>query len=146
MAERLGEIFLKKKIVTSEQLETALQEQSYTGEFLGEILIRLGYAKEEDLLKVLAEQFNTRFVALDQVRVNSAVLKMVPKSLVWEYEFFPIEIRGGILLIAVSNPLDMWPMSVVQEKLNLSEVQIVLAKKTDILQAVEKHYGPKLAG
>lgn len=141
MAERLGEIFLKHKLVSQEQLDAALQEQSRTGEVLGEILIRMGFTREEDVLKVLAEQFNTRFVELNRVRVNPQVLKMVPRSLAWEYKFIPIEIRASVLLIAVSNPLDMWPMSVLQEKLDLHEVQIVLAKKDDIIQAIQKHYG-----
>lgn len=143
MAERIGEIFLKRKLVNPEQLERALQEQTRSGEFLGEVLIRLGYAKEDDLLRVLAEQFHTRYVELDRVRVNPQVLKMVPKGLAWEYHFMPIEVRSGVLLIAVSNPLDMWPMSVLTGKLDLVEVQIVLAKKDDILRSVQKYYGPE---
>lgn len=141
MALRLGEIFLKKKLVNEQQLETALLEQTHTGEFLGEILMRLGFTKEEDLLKVLAEQFNTRYVELDRVRVNPQVLKMVPRRLAWEYHFLPIEMRSNVLLIAVANPLDMWPMSVIQNKLDLSEVQIVLAKKHEIMNAIQRHYG-----
>lgn len=144
MAERLGEIFLKRKLVSPEQLESALQEQTHTGEFLGEILIRLGYVKEDDLLHVLAEQFKTRFVSLDRVRVNPQVLKMVPRHLAWEYRFLPIDIRASVLLIAVANPLDMWPMSVLQEKLDLVEVQIVLARKDDIMRSIQKHYGPEI--
>jgi len=143
MAERLGEIFLKKKVVSVEQLEIALQEQTRTGEFLGEILMRLGFAKEEDLLRALAEQFNTRFVDLSRIRINPLVLKLVPRGLAWEYKFLPIEVRNSVLLIAVSNPLDMWPMSVLQEKLDLAEVQTVLARKEDIMQGIQKYYGPE---
>ncbi len=143
MAERLGEIFLKKRLVNPDQLENALREQTQTGEFLGEILMRLGFVKEDDLLQVLAEQFKTRFVQLERIRVNPQVLKMVPRRLAWEYRFLPVDIRANVLLIAVANPLDMWPMSVLQEKLDLAEVQIVLARKDDILRAIQTHYGPE---
>ena len=142
--ERLGEIFLKKKIVTHEQLEAALQDQVHTGEFLGEILIRLNYVKEEDLLQVLADQFNTRFVSLKDVRVNPVVIKMVPKNLVLEYKLLPIEMRGSLLLIALTNPLDIWPTSVLQEKLKLDEVQFVLATRQDILDHIKKYYGTEM--
>ncbi len=142
MAERLGETFIRKKLVTAEQLEAALQEQSYTGEFLGQILVRLGFAQEEELLKVLAEQFNTKFVSLEKVPVNPTVIKLVPGSLVFEHGFLPIEMRSGVLLVAISNPLDVWPLSVLQEKLGLIEVRTVLAKKSDIQQAIKKYYGP----
>jgi hypothetical protein len=64
----------------------------------------------------------------------------VPVDLVAEYHFMPIEMRNGVILIAVSNPLDMWPMSALQKQVNVSDVQIVLAQKKDILQTIRKHY------
>ena len=141
MAELLGEIFVRKKLVTAEQLQIALKDQAETGQFLGEILIRLKFTSEIDLLRVLADQFNTRFVELDSVRINPSLVKLVAHNLVTEYKFMPIEMRSGVLLIAVSNPLDMWPGSVLQKKMNLTEVQVVLATKKDIEQTITKHYG-----
>lgn len=140
MAIRIGEALIKKGLVNPDQLETALREQAHTGEFLGAILIRLGYVSEEGLLTVLAEQFQTRFVSLEKVYVNPQVVKLVPGSIVREYKFLPIEMKAGVMLIAVSNPLDMWPMSVLHQRLDLSEITIVLAKKSDIAQAIEKYY------
>ena len=144
MVERLGEILVRKQMLKADDLDRALQEQAESGQFLGEILIRLGYVTEEDILKVLAEQFNTRFVFLKDVRLNPAVLKVVPKALAWEHKVLPIEMRGGVLLIAMANPLDMWPISVIQEKLTLVDVQFVLAKKDDIVEHLKKYYGPEV--
>ena len=143
MALRIGEIFLNKKLLNQQQLEMALQEQGRSGKFLGEILVKMGLVHEDDLLQVLAEQFNTRFVNLDSVQINPLVIKMVPFDLVAEYQFMPVEVRNGVILIAVSNPLDMWPMSVLQKQLNLADVQIVLAKKKDIRQCIQKYYVAK---
>lgn len=142
--ERIGQIFLRRKLINDEQLNRALQEQAHNGKFLGEILISHGAVTEEGLLETLAEQFNTRFVVLDQAQINPLIDRIVPKSLVYEYKFMPIEMRSAVLLMAVSNPLDMWPMSVVQEKMNLAEVQTVLATKSDIQKAIEKYYGPEM--
>ncbi len=141
MAIRIGELLIKKGLVNPDQLETALRDQATSGEFLGNILIRLGYITEENLLTALAEQFQTRFVSLEKVYVNPQVIKMVPGNLVREYKFLPIEMRSGVMLIAVSNPLDMWPMSVLHQRIELSEITIVLAKKDDIQKAIQKHYG-----
>ena len=146
MALRLGEIFIKHNLINTTQLDVALKDQSQNGGFLGEIIVRLGFATEEDLLKVLAEQFNTHYVTLSNVRINPVVIKLVPQNLVSEHKFMPIEMRSSIILIAVSNPLDMWPMSVLQDKLDLSEVQIVLAKKNDILETIKKYYGAETGG
>lgn len=142
MALRLGEILVKKKLITDAQLEAALKEQIVSGKFLGEILIEMSLIDEADLLQALAQQFNTRFVSLENVRVNPAVMKTVPRVMAAEHGFLPIEMRLGIVLIAVSNPLDMWPVSVLQDKFNV-EVQIVLAKRDDIEAAIERNYGPE---
>ena len=140
-ALRIGEILIEKKLINEEQLQHALQKQMQTGQFLGLILIELGYVSEDDLLRILAEQFNTRYVSLENVRVNPSVLRLVPKSLCEEYTFLPIEMRSNVMLIAVANPLDMWPMSVLQDRFDLAEVQIVLAKKNDIKSVIRKMYG-----
>lgn len=144
MAERIGQIFLRRKLISGEQLDKALREQAQNGKFLGEILIGHGSVTEQGLLETLAEQFNTRFVILEQAQINPLIERIVPKTLVMEYSFMPIEIKNAVLLMAVSNPLDMWPMSVVQEKMNLAEVQTVLATKEDIRRTIEKYYGPEM--
>lgn len=140
MAERLGEILIRKKLLAPEQLEAGLKMQMESGKFLGEILIELGHVKETDLLQVLAEQFNTRFVSLDNVRINREVVRLVPQDIIAEHKIMPLEMRNGVLLIAVFNPLDMWPLSVLQKRMNLTEVQIVLATKNDIEQTIKKYY------
>lgn len=140
MALRIGELLIQKKLLTQEQLESALVAQGHSGKFLGEILVEKGFILETDLLKVLAEQFNTHFVSLEQVQINPVAVKQVPVDLVAEHYFMPIEMRNGVMLIAVSNPLDMWPMSTLQKQLNLEDVQIVLALKEDIKNCIRKYY------
>lgn len=140
MVERLGDLLVRKNLIKPEHVQAALAEQAQTGQFLGEILIRLGAIDEPQLLSVLAEQFNTRFISLDKVRVNPQVIQMVPRELVMEHKFLPIEMRSSVMLIAVSNPLDMWPLSVLQKRMNLQDVQIVLATKADIEQSLKKYY------
>ena len=144
MAERLGDTLIKKGLINQEQLDKALAEQSKSGKFLGDILVKLQFVTEDGLLKALAEQFETQYVALSNVRINPDIAKMVPRDMVWQHKVMPIEMRNSILLIAIPNPLDMWPMSHFQEKLKLSEVQFVLATKTDILRTIEKYYGPEI--
>ncbi len=52
----LGELFLRAKRITPQQLDLALEEQRQTGEKLGEILIKKGFIAEKELDAVLAFQ------------------------------------------------------------------------------------------
>lgn len=140
MALRVGELLISKKLLTQEQLDSALLQQAESGKFLGEVLIGMGLVDEKSLLMALAEQFNTHFVELERVQINPLIAKMVPQDLVMEHKFMPIEMRSAVLLIAVSNPLDMWPMSVLQKQLRLSDVQTVLARKKDIENFINQYY------
>jgi hypothetical protein len=144
MADRLGDMLVRRRVISSEQLQSALEEQSQTNKFLGEILAKRGYVLERQLLEILAEQFETRVVSLAETRINPDVIKLVPKSMAWEHKFMPIGIRNGVILIAVFNPLDMWPMSHLQSKLGLADVKFVLSEKEDILNSIIKHYGPEV--
>ena len=56
----LGEELLRRKIVTLEQIDHALQVQKESGEFLGEILVRFGHISEAKLVEILADQFVDR--------------------------------------------------------------------------------------
>ena len=60
---RLGEILLKRNLLTQEQLEEALEAQKTKREYLGEILIRLGFVDEQDILVALVVQCNLPYIA-----------------------------------------------------------------------------------
>jgi type IV pilus assembly protein PilB len=143
MAERLGDILIRRRIIDSGQLDAALTEQKETNKFLGEIMVTRGYVSERQLLEILAEQFETRYVSLSQVQINPMVTRIVPKALVYEHQFMPIAVQNAIILIAISNPLDMWPMSNLQKNIDVTEVRFVLAEKADIRSTIEKFYGPE---
>ena len=61
LTKLLGELLVKKGLVTQEQINEALKESPVNGDMLGKILVNRGLIKEIDLLKVLAEQFNLPF-------------------------------------------------------------------------------------
>ncbi|MCX7956728.1 MAG: hypothetical protein N2643_02390 [Endomicrobia bacterium] len=52
----LGEILVEEKIITKEQLQEVIEIQNKYKEKLGEILIKFGYCKPEEILYALAKQ------------------------------------------------------------------------------------------
>jgi len=53
---KLGDLLLERRLITTRNLEQALQEQKKTGKKLGEILVAKGVLKQEDLAAVLKQQ------------------------------------------------------------------------------------------
>ena len=53
----LGEILIRKKLLTSNQLNSILTQQNKTQKKLGEFLLDLGLISAEELKKALQEQY-----------------------------------------------------------------------------------------
>ncbi len=138
---KLGELLINKNIISQGQLDVALREHERTGELLGKALVRLGFISEEQLLMTLAEQLSIQFVpSLKSKPVPEEVIKAVPARFVWHYKFMPIALKGNVLSIAISNPLDVWPTEDIKFHLGF-EVEVVLAVEAEIMEAIKKYYG-----
>jgi hypothetical protein len=60
----LGDILVKRKLVSHEQLEHALEEQQRTHARLGEVFISLGMATEEQITEARAQQLDVGYMNL----------------------------------------------------------------------------------
>jgi len=74
----LGEQLLAAGVVTESQLSIALQQQTRTGELLGEILRKLGFLSSESLSLALANQFGAEHIDLDVLESNTDYAGIVP--------------------------------------------------------------------
>ncbi len=138
---KLGELLIKKGVISKGQLDVALREHNKTGELLGKALVRLGFITEEQLLMTLAEQLSIQFIPnLKDKVVPDEVIKSVPARFVWHYKFMPLSLKGDLLTIAISNPLDVWPTEDIKFHLGF-EVEVVLAVESEIASAIKTYYG-----
>ncbi len=140
MTIRIGDILIEKQIITQEELDLALKEHQNTKEFLGQTLVRLNIITEEKLLKVLAEQQGIEFLDLKETKISDSVIESVPAKFAWHYKIMPTRIDGNVLMVATSNPFDMWPIDDLETNLGY-RVEIALAVSSDITEAIKKYYG-----
>ncbi|MDD5020464.1 MAG: ATPase, T2SS/T4P/T4SS family, partial [Candidatus Omnitrophica bacterium] len=138
---KLGELLIKRGVLSEKQLDVALKEHEKTGELLGKALIRLGFITEEQLLVTLAEQLSIQYIpSLKSRKISDAVIKAVPARFVWHYKFMPLSLVENLLTIAVSNPLDVWPTEDIKFHLGF-DVEVVLTPDAEIMAAVRTYYG-----
>ncbi|MFA5231185.1 MAG: ATPase, T2SS/T4P/T4SS family [Candidatus Omnitrophota bacterium] len=138
MLIKIGQMLINKKLITSEQLEEGLSEQTRTGELLGAILIKKGFLNQEDFLKVLSEQFNVPFIKLKETTIDPLAIKKVPAKFAWYYKVMPVKFVDNKLLIASSDPL----RSLDDLRIFLGyDLKPALAEETEIMEAIKEHYG-----
>ena len=138
--DMLGSRLLERGIISSGDLERALAEQRRTGEFLGAVLTRLGIVPTEQLLPVLAEQLGMPYVHLTDARIAPEVLAKVPPKFASHYCLMPLDLKEGVLQVAIADPFDVQTFDELKLLLDC-DVQTALASPREIREAIQRHYG-----
>lgn len=136
----IGQMLIDKDIITIEQLDEGLKEQKKTGDFIGATLIRLGFAKETQVLPVLSEQLNIPYVKIKEMEISPETVKKVPARFASYYKLMPVKLEGDLLTVAVIDPLDLHTLDDLRLLLGC-DINGVLAGENDILEGIKKYYG-----
>jgi len=140
MAVRIGELLLKEKRITPEQLQEALNYQRQHGGKLGFNLIKLGYVKDEEITALLSKQYGVPSIALAQFEIDAAVVKLVPAETAQKYQIVPLSRSGATLTIAMTDPTNVFAMDDIKFMTGYN-VEPVVASETAIINAIQKYYG-----
>src|SRR5688572_31107269 len=103
----LGERLLESGLIRERELAQALQAQQSTGEQLGYVLVRLGYLKEEDLLRLLCEEGGIEFSTLQGVEPELEAVEAFPEAMARAHMALPLRIDNGQVTVAVADPFDL---------------------------------------
>ena len=135
----LGEILIKRKCITEEQLKAAIEQQKKEKVFLGEILVKLGYLEERDIVVALIVQCGLPYIAINKYAVDREVLKLIPKEVAMKEKVVPLDRVGDVLSVVMINPLN------VEKKLYLAQMTkcrlaTFICTKTELEEAIAKLY------
>jgi type IV pilus assembly protein PilB len=140
MADPLGDYLIKNGIVGPEQLQEAVTVSTSRKLTLVEALVQLGYSTSEQLMRSQADLHDYDYVDLNNVPIPPAIVELVPESVARENAVIPFSEEDGKLRVVVSNPLDFETFDKLQFILN-RKVEIALATKESILEAINRNYG-----
>ena len=136
----LGAILLSQGLVSNEQLEQALREQSRAGERLEQTIARLGFASAEQVMRALADELAMEFVRLDETDIDDEAVRAVPPRLVFKLRAMPVRIDAGRLVVATSDPLRLDAFDQLQVSAGMP-VTLVVAEDGDIGIQIKNRYG-----
>jgi type IV pilus assembly protein PilB len=99
--KKIGELLLKKKYVTKEQIRTALSIQHKTSKKLGNILVDAGIISEEQLVEAISERLKIARISLSSMVINPLVIAAVPVDIAKKYNVLPVLKMGNTLTVAI---------------------------------------------
>ncbi|HET7929349.1 MAG TPA: ATPase, T2SS/T4P/T4SS family [Actinomycetota bacterium] len=138
--KQLGQILLEQGLISEEHLQRALDEHRNTPKSLGRVLIDLGYIRERDLVRALAEQVGLEFVDLTEYRIDAAATALLPEALCRRYRALPIGEEDGKLLVAMSDPANVYALDDIRT-ITGRDVRPVVATANDVEQSIQKFSG-----
>src|ERR1700686_1047834 len=140
MSQRLGDLLIKEKVITPEQLEQATKAQKETNVRLGAALVKLGFLSDEDVTNFLSRQYGVPAINLSYFEIDPAVVKLIPFETAKRYQILPLSPVGASLTIAMVDPTNVFAMDDIKFMTGFN-IEPVVASESSILAGIEKSYG-----
>jgi type IV pilus assembly protein PilB len=140
MSQRLGDLLVKEKIITPEQLEQANKDQKEQSCRLGSALVKLGFLTDEDVTNFLSRQYGVPAINLSYFEIDGAVVKLIPFETAKRYQILPLSRVGASLTIAMVDPTNVFAMDDIKFMTGFN-IEPVVASESSILAGIDKAYG-----
>lgn len=142
---RLGELLVREKMISLQQLQDAQEDAKSSGRRLGVALSQLGYVDDKDLTQFLARQYSLPSINLADFQIEPEVLKLVPKNVAMKHMVIPVNRAGATLIVAMSDPSNIFAIDELKF-LTQYNIEPVVASEAAIDEAIGRYYdkGPDL--
>jgi type IV pilus assembly protein PilB len=141
---RLGDLMLESGLISTKQLEEALEAQKTTKKRIGDVLVEKGFISERQLVSVLEYHFHVPFVDLTETAVQEAAVNLVNENLAKRSRLIPFAIEDGVLSVAMADPLDLGAIEEVR-RASGQDIKVHISLSKDIQVAIDRHYGKESA-
>jgi general secretion pathway protein E/type IV pilus assembly protein PilB len=110
------------------------------GDRVDQVAVRLGLVGEADALKALGIETGVDFIDLEGAQVDLSLLAPFPPKLIHRHGLFPVSRVRGAVVVATSDPLNLYPLDEAAAALGCPIVP-VLATKDAIAKRIKTHLG-----
>lgn len=138
--KKLGEMLIEENLLTEEQLTKALNEKEKSGLKLGQYLVRQGIIHEQEIVDVLGRQLKLKKYHPDRYPFDIELSKLIPIDYAQKYQIVPLLRKGRLLTIAMTDPLDINALDVI-EMLTNCEVEAIVCTERELNQLISSLYG-----
>ena len=142
---RLGELLVREKVISLQQLQKAQNEARRSGKRLGIALSMLGFVGDQELSEFIAKQYGLTSIDLNKHELDPELLKLIPKDIVQKHQVIPISRMGANLTVAMSDPSNIYAIDELKF-LTQYNIHPVVASEGAIESTILRYYdkGPDL--
>ena len=135
----LGFVLLTEGLISSQDLDRAINIVKQTGQNLVAVLSENGFVTEEDIASTLAEHLGHHPIRVGRLNIPPEAASCVDERLCRMYTLVPIAKAGGTLTIAMADPLDLIAREEIKKQSGLTVLPMV-SLRSEIIQAIDRAY------
>lgn len=136
---RLGELLVREKMISLQQLQDAQREAKRTGRRLGVALSKLGYVEDADMTSFLAKQYSLPSVNLLEVDIDPEIIALVPGEVCRKHRCIPINRAGSTLIVAMADPSNIYAIDELKF-LTQYNIEPVVAAESAIEDSLSRYH------
>ena len=138
----LGESLVEDGIITQEQLMQAKKEEERSGQRLRNVIVRMGFISEEDLVEFLSNRLSVPKIDLSNYLIDPKIIELVPEDLARKHELIPLLKIGNRLTCVMVDPSNVFALDEVRARTDLI-IEPAVATESEIKKALAAYYGVK---
>ncbi len=136
MSNRIGELLVREKLISLQQLRTAQEESRKGNTSLGYQLARLGFVSDQEITDFLSQQYRVPSINLDEFEIEDEVRKLISPEVCQRHKVIPVSRAGNSLTVAMADPSNLHAIDDIKF-LTGYNVEPVVASEAQILRAIE---------
>jgi type IV pilus assembly protein PilB len=140
MGSTLGELLVREKVLTPENLKIALEYQKKHDIPLGSALMAKGFLTSDDMARALSRQLGYPHVELSQFEIYPEVLNLIQAETAKRFMILPLHRVRSFLTLAMVDPTDLDVIEDIRFRTGLS-IQPVIVSEVELNKAINKYYG-----
>ncbi|MHC4423573.1 MAG: GspE/PulE family protein [Planctomycetota bacterium] len=135
-----GESLVSKGLLTHKKLIEALNEQRQKGGRLGEVLLRMKMLSDEDVTSALAEHLSMEYIRLDDIaKIDMNIARKLPESIAKRFCIAAIGETDNKIIVAMADPLNVIAIDTITLKIK-HQIKVMLSSPQEIQKAIEAIY------
>ena len=138
---RLGELLVREKLISLQQLRAAQDEQKKGNSSLGAALAKMGFVSDRTITDFLSQQYRVAAIDLNEYEIDPEVIKLVSKEVCERHKVIPVSRTGASLILAMADPSNLHAIDDIKFLTGFN-VEPVVSSENVIQDAIDKYYAP----
>jgi len=136
---KIGELLVSGGALTQEQLDSAVERQTQTGQRLGQVIVEFGFLTAEQFLSYLSQQLQIPFVDLRRYNFDVSLIHRLRESYARRYRAIVLADQNGLLLVGMADPMDIFASDELERILE-QPIQAALVDEAELLSTLDLVY------